>query len=177
MIGAMPGFVARRARWILVVTVAFTVLSFGLGGGVVSRLDSGSGQFADPHSESFRAFRELQHASGVEPDPGIIALVQHGDAGAVQKRIADDPEVVRASVVQQFVFGFYRHGLDKRSEHATKRIRAAFANDPGVVLGGSSIAALEIDQTVRDDLTRAELIAFHSYSCSRSSSSAGSLAR
>ncbi len=160
MIGGMASFVVRRARWILAVTVAFTVLSFGLGGGVVSRLDSGSGQFADPHSESFRAFHELQRASGVEPDPGIIAFVRYGDVASVHKRIAADPEVVRAAVVQQFVFGFYRHGLDKRSEHATKRIRAAFANDPGVVLGGSSIAALEIDQTVRDDLRRAELIAF-----------------
>ena len=156
----MVGFVVRRARWILAATVAFTLLSVGLGGSVVSRLDSGSGQFADPHSESFRAFRELQGASGVEPDPGIIALVKHGDVAVVQKRFAADPEVARATVVEQFVFGFYRHGLDKRSEHATKRIRAAFANDSGVVLGGSSVAALEIDQTVRDDLTRAELIAF-----------------
>ena len=160
MIAGMAGFVVRRARWILAGTVAFTVLSFVLGGGVVSRLDSGSGQFADPSSESFRAFRELQRASGVEPDPGIVAFVRHGDLAAVRKKIAADPEVVRAAVIQRFVFGFYRHGLDKRSERATKRIRAAFANDPGVVLGGSSIAALEIDQTVRDDLTRAELIAF-----------------
>ena len=160
MIEGMAGFVVRHTRWILIATAAFTVLSFGLGGGVVSRLDSGSGQFANPHSESFRAFRELQRVSGVEPDPGIIAYVRLGDVAAVQKRLAADPEVVRAAVVQQFVFGFYRHGLDKRSERATKRIRDAFANDSGVVLGGSSVAALEIDQTVRDDLTRAELIAF-----------------
>jgi RND superfamily putative drug exporter len=160
MIGGVVSLVVRRARWILAATVAFTLLSLGLGGSVVSRLDSGSGQFADPHSASFRAFRELQRASGVEPDPGIIALVKHGDVAAVQKRFAADPEVARATVVEQFVFGFYRHGLDKRSEHATKRIRAAFANDSGVVLGGSSVAALEIDQTVREDLTRAELIAF-----------------
>ena len=156
----MASFVARRARWILVATVAFTGLSFGLGGGVVSRLDSGSGQFADPQSESFRAFRKLQQASGVEPDPGIIALVRRGDVGAVQARFAADPEIARATTVERFVFGFFRHGLDKRSEHATKRIRAAFANDPGVVLGGGAVAAQEIDQTVRDDLTRAELIAF-----------------
>jgi uncharacterized membrane protein YdfJ with MMPL/SSD domain len=160
MIAGMASFVVRRARWILVATVAFTVLSFGLGGGVVSRLDSGSRQFADPQSESFRAFQELQHASGVEPDPGIIAFVRVGDAGAVQRRIAADPEVARTTAVEQFVFGFYRHGLDKRSDHATKRIREAFANDPGVVLGGGAVAAQEIDQTVRDDLTRAELIAF-----------------
>ncbi len=160
MIADMAAFVVRRARWILVGTVVFTVLAFAVGGGVVPKLDSGSGQFADPHSESFRAFHELQQASGVEPDPGIIAWVRHGDVAAVRQRLAADSEVVRAVVVQQFVFGFYREGLSKRSEHATKRIRAAFANDPGVVLGGSSIAALEIDQTVRDDLTRAELIAF-----------------
>ena len=160
MIGGMADLVVRRARWILAATVAFTVLSFALGGGVVSRLDSGSGQFADPQSESFRAFRELQRASGVEPDPGIIAYVRAGDVGAVRQRIAADPEVVRATVVEQFVFGFYRHGLDKRSEHATKRIRAVFADDPGVVLGGGAVAAQEIDQTVRDDLTRAELLAF-----------------
>ncbi len=156
----MAAFVARRARWILVATVAFTVLSFGFGGGVVSRLDSGSSQFADPQSESFRAFRLLQRAGGLEPDPGIIALVRHGHVDVVRARFAADAEIARVTTVQQFVFGFYRHGLEKRSERATKRLRSAFANDPGVVLGGSSVAGAEIDRTVRDDLTRAELIAF-----------------
>ena len=156
----MAAFVSRRARWILAATVAFTALSFSLGGSVVSRLDSSSNQFVDPGSQSFHAFRLLQRTSGVEPDPGIIALVRRGDVGAVRARFAADPEVARATVVGQFVFGFYRHGLDKRSEHATKRLRAAYAIDPGVVLGGSTVAAAEIDRTVRDDLTRAELIAF-----------------
>ena len=160
MIVGMTGFVVRHTRWILVATVAFTVLSFGLGGGVASRLDSGSTQFADPQSQSFRAFHELQRASGVEPDPGIIAFVREGDVAAVRKRFAADPEIARATTVERFVFGFYRHGLDKRSERATRRLRAAYADDPGVVLGGGAVAAQEIDATVRDDLTRAELIAF-----------------
>jgi len=160
MIGTMVSFVARRARWILAAAAAFTVLSIALGGTVVSRLDSGSNQFADPQSESFRAFRLLQSASGVEPDPGIIALVRAGDVGAVRARFADDPEIARATVIRRFVFGYYRHGLDTRSERATARLRAAYAHDPNVLLGGGAVAAVEIDRTVRDDLTRAELIAF-----------------
>src|SRR5947207_12948792 len=99
MIGGVTGFVVRRARWILAATAAFTVVSFALGGGVVSRLDSGSRQFADPQSESFRAFRELQRAGGVEPDPGIIAFVRRGDVAAVQRMVAADPELLRAATV------------------------------------------------------------------------------
>lgn len=156
----MADFVSRRARWIVAATTAFAVVSLALGGTVVSRLDSGTAQFADPGSESFRAFRLLQRATGVEPDPGIVALVRRGDPSAVQARIGADPEIARATVVERFVFGFYRHGLDARSEAATKRLRAAFARDPGVVLGGGAVAGQEIDRTVRDDLTRAELIAF-----------------
>jgi uncharacterized membrane protein YdfJ with MMPL/SSD domain len=160
MIEKMVDFVSRRARWILFGAAVFTVLAFGLGGSVVSRLDSSSNQFVDPQSESFRAFRLLQSASGVEPDPGIIALVRGGDVGAVRRRIAGDPEIARAVVVDRFVFGYFRHGLEKRSEQATTRLRAAFAGDPAVLLGGGAVAAQEIDRTVRDDLTRAELIAF-----------------
>src|SRR5262249_23417070 len=61
--------------------------------------------------------------------------------------------------VGRFSFGFSRHGLDIRSQHAATRLRDALGHDPGVVLGGGPIANQEINATVRSDLARAELIA------------------
>ena len=155
----MATVIARRARWILALTAVFTVVSFALGGSVVLRLKSGASLFQDQRSESVRAFDLLQRASGVEPDPGVVALVETDGLEAVRARIASDPEVARTQVVDQFVFGFFRHGLDVRSQHAATRLRQAFAADPGVVLGGGPIANQEINTTVRSDLARAELIA------------------
>jgi RND superfamily putative drug exporter len=155
----MALFVTRRARSILAVTAVFAAVSFVFGGTVVSRLKSGAGLFQDPRSESVRAFDLLQSASGVEPDPGVVALVRSGDVQAVGARIGRDPEVARTQVVGRFVFGFFYHGLDVRSQHAATRLRRAFAHDEGVVLGGGPIANQEINATVRGDLERAELIA------------------
>ncbi len=155
----MTGFVSRQARWILAATVVFAAVSFALGGTVVSRLKSGASLFQDPHSQSVRAFDLLQSASGLEPDPGIVALVRRGNLGSVRARIEQDPEVARTTVDGRFVFGFFYHGLDVRSQDAATRIRRAFAGDGGVVLGGGPIANQEINATVRGDLERAELIA------------------
>ncbi len=159
MMGAMASVISRHARWILIVTTVFTAVSFALGGTVVSRLKSGASLFQDQGSESVRAFDVLQSASGVEPDPGVVALVTSGDIGAVRARIQRDPEVARTQVVDRFVFGFFHHGLDIRSQHAATRLRREFRGDPTVVLGGGPVANQEINSTVRADLERAELIA------------------
>ena len=155
----MAVFVSRHARWILVATALFAAASFVFGGTVVSRLRSGASLFQDPGSESVRAFELLQNASGVEPDPGVVALVERGDIGTVRARIEQDTEVARTTVVGRFVFGFFHHGLDARSQHAALRLRREFADDADVVLGGGPIANQEINATVRRDLERAELIA------------------
>jgi uncharacterized membrane protein YdfJ with MMPL/SSD domain len=149
----------RRSRWILVATAAFAVAAFALGGPVVSHLKSGAALFQDPNSESVRAFELLQDASGVEPDPGVVAFVPKGALEPVRARIAQDPEVARTTIVDRFVFGFFRHGLDVRSQHAATRLRKAFGDNPGVVVGGGPIANQEINAIVRRDLERAELIA------------------
>jgi RND superfamily putative drug exporter len=155
----MSTFVLRRARWILAATAAFAVAAFALGGPVVSQLKSGASLFQDPHSESVRAFELLQNASGVEPDPGVVAYVPGGALEPVRERIERDPEVARTTTVDRFVFGFFRHGLDVRSQHAATRLRHEFEGDPDVVLGGGPIANQQINAIVRSDLERAELIA------------------
>jgi RND superfamily putative drug exporter len=156
----MAGFLSRHARLVVALAAVFAAASLGIGGTVISKLDSGTTQFADPGSQSFRAFRLLQQTTGIEPDPGIVAYVRSGDPEAVRARIATDQEVATATVVGQFVFAFYRHGLDKRSDEATTRLRRGFANDPAVLLGGGAVVGQQVDKIVRADLARAELIAF-----------------
>ncbi len=149
----------RRRRAILVATALLAVATFVVGAPVVSHLKSGASLFQDPASESVRAFDILQNASGIEPDPGVVALVRSGDVASVRARVAADPEVARTRLRGRFVFGFFRHGLDVRSQQAATRLRHAFADEPRVVLGGGPVANQEINTTVRRDLERAELVA------------------
>ena len=86
--GSMAAFVTRRARWIVAATLLFTVVAFALGGSVVSELKSGAALFQDSHSQSVRAFDELRRASGVDPDPSVVALVRNGNVEPVRARIA-----------------------------------------------------------------------------------------
>ncbi len=160
MIGSVPLVAARRARLVVVATAVVTGVALGLGGTVVAHLAGGSEQFADPGSESIRAFELVQRVSGEDPDPGLVALVRRGDPAAVAAALRRDPEVARTQVLGPFVLGFFRHGLDPRSDEATSRLRERFAGSRDVVLGGGAVAAQEINRTVREDLTRAELIAF-----------------
>ena len=155
----MAAFVTRYARWILVATALATAVSLALGGSVVSRLKSSPSLFQDPGSQSVRAFDALQRASGVEPNPGVVAFVRRGNLDAVRSRIEADPDVARTAVVGSFVFGFFERAPGASSQRAASRLRREFADDSGVVLGGGPIASQEINKTVRGDLARAELIA------------------
>src|SRR5581483_5071453 len=124
---------ARRARLVVVATAVVTGVALGLGGTVVAHLAGGSEQFADPGSESIRAFELVQRVSGEDPDPGLVALVRRGDPAAVAAALRRDPEVARTQVLGPFVLGFFRHGLDPRSDEATSRLRERFAGSRDVV--------------------------------------------
>ncbi len=137
--------------------------SFVVGSTVVPRMDAGADQFTDLASESRLANVEVERRTGVEADPGILALVGGGSAESARVRavIDADPSVARTLVDDQgVVLVFLRAGDGEHSKAAADRLSRAFADDPSVRLGGGAIASRQVTEAIQDDLRRAELIAF-----------------
>ena len=159
----MIRLLTRRARAVTLVSAGIVVIAFAIGSTVIPRMDSGSAQFADLSSESRLAGLEVEQRTGVEADPGIIALVGGGakEIAAAQARIDRDPAVARTTVDDNgvvLVFLSARGG--DASKQAADRLLEAFSGDESVRLGGGAIASRQVTEAIQADLRRAELIAF-----------------
>jgi len=159
----VPSLIVSRARLITVLSAVAIAFSFVVGSTVVPRMDAGADQFTDLASESRLASVDVERRTGVEADPGILALVRGGSAEAARVRavIDADPSVARTFVDDQgVVLVFLRAGDGEDSKAAADRLSHAFADDPSVRLGGGAIASRQVTEAIQDDLRRAELIAF-----------------
>jgi uncharacterized membrane protein YdfJ with MMPL/SSD domain len=155
--------VTSHARAVTLSSAVVVMVSFAVGATVVPRLESSAVQFADLSSQSRRAGVEVERKTGIEADPGIVALVSGGPAELqrVQATIAADPAVARTSVdVNGVVLGSLRARGSEQSKVAADRLMRAFADDRNVRLGGSVVAARQVTEAIQHDLRRAELIAF-----------------
>ena len=155
--------IATRARAATLVSACIIVVAFAIGSTVIPRMDAGSAQFADLSSESRLASREVERRTGVEADPGVLALVTGGPAATarVRSRIGRDPAVARTVVDDNgVVLAFLRARGGDASKDAADRLTVAFAGDPQVLLGGGAIASRQVTEAIQSDLRRAELIAF-----------------
>jgi len=155
--------VTTRARLVTLVSAAVVVASVAIGSTVIPRLESSAIQFADLSSQSRQAGVEVERRTGVEADPGILALVSGSSAEVerVRARIARDPAVARTVVDENgVVLGFLHARGSEQSKDAADRLLAAFADDRNVRLGGGVVAARQVTEAIQRDLRRAELIAF-----------------
>ena len=159
----MVHLIATRARAVTLVFAGIVVVAFAIGSSVIPRMDAGSAQFADLSSESRLAGLEVEERTGVEADPGILALVTGGPASVerVRSRIDDDPAVARTVVDRTgVVLVFLRAQGGDGPKEAASRLSDEFADDPQVRLGGGAIASKQVTEAIQSDLRRAELIAF-----------------
>lgn len=178
----LAALLARRPWRVVGLAVAFLVVAVVIGGPLTGNLTSAG--FEDPDAEFVAARDSLQTASGVNPNPGIIALVDAGTdvrtgAGRAQVEraaatVAADPDV--AQVVTAFTGGgdslistdgtksyiaaFLAPVSDDAAEDAAVRIRDALEDQPGVTLGGAVVVGEEVGTIIGQDLARAEMIAF-----------------
>ena len=174
-----------RPKWVLAGTVAFVAVAIVLGGGVADRLKPAG--FTDPSSESAEAVERAAEMLGHDPSPGIVVLARApgGDAGTPAARaeirrlariLASDPEVgavrtpfepARARELisrdgrSALILGHFTHTDQADLE---ERGRADPAEAPlgelDITVGGFAIGFNDVNDTVREDLERAELIAF-----------------
>src|SRR4051794_79874 len=162
MLARLAALSAARPRRTLLILFAFVVLAGVVGGPVAGRLNADGG-FTPSASESSRADRQFERATGQETAPGIVLLTDRQDASAAATKLAaiDGIAATRPAGVagaDALVAGTIEARADR--EQVAKGALAAFEHDPHVTVGGSAVSQLQIGETVSEDLGRAEMLAF-----------------
>jgi uncharacterized membrane protein YdfJ with MMPL/SSD domain len=182
MLDRIASLASRRPGRVVAVAALLTALAFALGGSAIDRLYPYSA--ADPDSESSRATDRFLDLAGFDPDAGLVALVEprapvRTEAARRQvERIADrifldpsiafvqtywstgDPAWVSVDGRETFIVGNFAVGSDREQQLGAERIRDHLADEPGVRFGGEAPGNLDARDVAREDLARAQLIAF-----------------
>jgi uncharacterized membrane protein YdfJ with MMPL/SSD domain len=174
--------VTRRPWRVVLVAVLFLAVSVVIGGPLTQNLTAGG--FEDPDTEFVQARERLEDATGANPGPGLIALVEPGTdvrSGAGREKveqvaatIAEDRDVAQVVTAHDgggsalissdgdasYVVAFFRPISDDEVEDAAGRVDDALADDQQVRLGGPAMVADQAGSIISEDLAKAELIAF-----------------
>ncbi len=172
----------NRPRRVLLIAFACALVAAALGGSVAERLDPYGAE--DPATESSRAVERLERAGGIDPHVGLVALIETpgpvaSSAGRAKvEQVADlvasdaavgrvtttfttrDPALVSKDGRSTYIVANFAPVSDKEQQEASERVQERLAGVEGVSLGGPGAASAQINETVAEDLTRAELIAF-----------------
>ncbi len=178
----LAALVARRPWRIVALAIAFMAIGIVVGGPLTGNLTSAG--FEDPNAEWVSARESLEQASGANPGPGVIVLVQPGadvrngpgrsEVERVATTVAADPDV--AQVVTAYTGGgdalistdgdasyvavFFGPISDDAAEDAAVRLRASLADEQSVTLGGAVVVGEEVGTIIGEDLAKAEALAF-----------------
>jgi uncharacterized membrane protein YdfJ with MMPL/SSD domain len=178
----LAALASRRPWRIILIAIAFMAVAVVVGGPLTANLTSAG--FEDPGTEWVQARESLERASGANPGPGLIALVEPGtdvttgagraEVERVAAVVADDPAV--AQVVTAFngggealisndgdasyIAAFFTPISDDAAEDAATRIGEALAGEQNVRLGGAAVVGEEVGTIIGEDLAKAELLAF-----------------
>ncbi len=158
---------AHPRRLAAALLLVFAAVAF-IGGAASKTLDARH-DFADPGSQSTTARAKVERATGGQPAPGVLALVDNGPQSAAAARalatLRADPEVARVTAPvssrdgrSSIVAATLRASSEEHA--AVDRIKRAFAGDRDVTLGGGSVAGREVDKQATSDLGLAEALAF-----------------
>ncbi|MFD1663590.1 MMPL family transporter [Streptomyces caeni] len=187
--GGRPGpvgwtrFVTARPRLSLLVALLLTAFAVVAGSGVADRL--GSGGWQDPAAQSTYATRALEREFP-DSQPNLLLLVDSGHRGVddpavaaearhLAERLASEPGVtgvgsywrsgapaLRAEDGGEALIAARITGEEKTASDTLDRIAPHYRGVHGpvrVTVGGPVAVRSEMQQTIREDLTRAELIA------------------
>jgi uncharacterized membrane protein YdfJ with MMPL/SSD domain len=181
VLSRLTGLALRRARPILLATLALAAVAAVLGVG--NRLDPY--ETAGAATPSAAAAQTIERATGLELGAGVLALVRaptgvYTRAGIarvrrVERAIAADPAVGR---VRSFLDGggearalvsrgatmtylavWFRRGSAKRHQEAAESLSSRLRHIRGLTLGGTDLALVWGDETAQRDLHRAQLLA------------------
>jgi RND superfamily putative drug exporter len=164
-------------RWRALLTLAAIVLgvvsAFG-GTSVFDRVKPFG--FQDPHSQSARAYDELEAASGQKALADVELLIQPqtgsptAEADAAAQKLSsipkvtqvvtptEDPSLLSPDQRSALVLGFLEGSVGDPSDVGAE-VRNQFAGDPDVAVGGTAPTVDELTKQTQDDLERIELLA------------------
>jgi uncharacterized membrane protein YdfJ with MMPL/SSD domain len=181
MFEKFASFVYGSRRRVLVVAVVGILVAGVFGLGVAKRL-SPYGD-TDPATQSVQATDRYQAATGLQLEPGAIALVATGDVHSrrAERRVrqveaqlrssrdvaaassyydSHDPAMVSRDGRSTYVVAYFKPKSDLQIQNDAKRLETAFAGQHDVQLGGNAVASAQVGTQVGNDLARAELFAF-----------------
>lgn len=161
----------RRPRAVLAAAGAFAIVAAAFGLQAPGLLGRGSNDFADPASESARAERAVEAATGLSGAPQVVALVRRPTAERLRSAAAairTEPAFplvaapVRSRDGSSALLAAYADADLPAHDwrQAAARVRPRVEAIPGVVMGGTALATRQVNDRVQQDLTRAEEIAF-----------------
>jgi RND superfamily putative drug exporter len=172
----------RAPKRVLAFAGVFFVVAAVIGGSVADHLLPYGAD--DPATESVHLRDQLERATGVQTDAGVIALVSTPSgvrSPAGRARAQRVTAILRRDRAVGRVTGFYGTGNrafvardgrstyvaaslrsmpDDASQDAAERLKQRFDGMSGVKLGGRAVAFSDVNHTVESDLRRAELLAF-----------------
>jgi len=172
MLQRLADIAQRRGKRIVIGAVVLAVVAGVFGAGVASRLAPYGAD--DPATDSVKTDKSIERATGLESEPGVVALLSdrsRSKVAGVARTLASDREVGRVLTWYQthdptmvskdgrstYVVAWLKKDAD--DSKAADRLIAAFKGQSGVKLGGDAMAQREANKTVQEDLARAELLA------------------
>jgi len=174
----LTALATTHPRRVVAVAVLVAVVAAGAGSSVADRLDPYSAD--DPRTESVRADRLLE-GTGQGAGVDVVALVDTPRGAAspegrarvaqVARALRAEPGVGRVATFEEagrgllaldgrssYVAASFRPGADE--VETGKRLINRLGDEPGLRLGGSGIAAPQVQEQTSKDLARAELFVF-----------------
>ena len=167
----LGNLVVGAPRAVLAVAVAFTIVAAGFGVATPRLLGRGSNDFVAGGSESLRAERVVEAASGISAAPQVLVLVRNPTSERIARVVAAirlEPTfpVVAAPIRsrtgrESLIAAYARAGLSQRVwREAAGRVNLRLASIGGVAMGGTALATLQVNHQVQHDLAFSEKLAF-----------------
>ncbi|HEY7017757.1 MAG TPA: MMPL family transporter [Gaiellaceae bacterium] len=161
----------RAPRRVLAAVLAFAIVAGSFGLATPRLLGRGSNDFVAHGSESLRAERAVEAASGLSATPQALVLVRRPTPERVARVVAairSEPTFpVTAPPLRSrdgrdvLVAAYARAGTSQRVwRQAAERVDRRLAPIGDVVMGGTALATTQVNRQVQHDLTVAEEIAF-----------------
>ena len=168
MLSRIASIATAHPRRLAGVVAAVLVVGLVFGASATNSLDAHN-DFSDPSSASTHAREAIERATGSDPTAGVLVLV-NSRAGEAEVSHADallrgdpavaavSPPVRSASGASVLLAATLRAGVDEHD--AAEHLKARFAGDDDVLLGGNTIAGREVGAQASRDLGLAEALAF-----------------
>jgi len=161
----------RAPRRVLAGAVVFAIVAAAIGLQAPELLGRGSNDFVAGGSESIRAERAVEAASGLSAVPQVLVLVRRPTderLAAVAAAISSEPAfpVVAAPVRSRdgsavLLSAYASADVSQRVwRDAAQRVDQRLGVIEGVAMGGAALATTQVNSQIQDDLAFAERIAF-----------------